>query len=456
MKSETHLKLCSCCLVLFSVSLAIGCSGSSSVQGTAPTTSPVPAVLSVTISPQSLELKHGESAKFSASVANSSDASVTWSIQEGSAGGTITDAGVYTAPAVDGVYHVVATPKADTTKSGTASISVIPEIFTPTGNLTTRRSWHTATLLPNGRVFIAGGLSSNPQSTLADQAEQFNPATGTFQPDGRFSGVLNSATVLANGDVLIAGGAIDWSTRTSTNSAFLLKSGSGILQPTGNMIAARYGHTATLLQDGRVLITGGATPSVTATAELYDPVSGTFAPAGNMSASRVFHTATLLASGKVLVTGWWRSAELYDPATNSFNETGSMAADRFSYTATLLPDGKVLIAGGETDYDVVYAGATQIYDPGTSQFTPAGEMLTPRWGHTATLLPNGTVLFAGGDVDASDIPTAGTEIFRPDTSSFTRGPTMSHGRVLHTATLLPDGSVLVVGGAADNSAEIYK
>jgi hypothetical protein len=401
-----------------------------------------------------LEIKRGASWKFSATVANATDTTVTWSVQEGTVGGTITDAGVYTAPAEDGMYHVVATSRADTTKSGAALISVMSRAFTPTGNLATGRSSHTATLLPNGRVFIAGGLASHsPQSTLADQAEQFDPANGTFQPDRKFSGVLNSATLLTNGDVLIAGGAIDWSTRTSTNSAFLLKSGSGILQPTGNLVAARYGHTATLLQDGRVLITGGAT--VTATAELYDPVSGTFSPAGNMSVSRVFHTATLLANGKVLVTGWWASAELYDPATNSFTPTGSMAVDRYSYTATLLPNGKVLVAGGQYGYGDFYEGPAEIYDPGTGQFTPAGAMLTPRSGHTATLLPNGTVLLAGGDVPGY-VPTGWTEIFHPDTSSFTPGPTMSQARVLHTATLLPDGSVLVVGGSSDNSAEIYK
>lgn len=408
-------------------------------------------------------MKRGASWKFSAAVTNTNDTAVTWSIQEGSVGGFITDAGIYTAPAVDGVYHVVATSRADATKSGTASIAVMPGVFTPAGNLTTGRFLHTATLLPNGQVLVAGGLSSiNPDSTLADQAEQFDPAMGTSQLDGKVSRAYHTATVLANGDVLIAGGAINWTTRTTTNSAFLLKVGSGILQPTGNMISPRYGHKATVLQDGRVLITGGATPSVTATAELYDPVSGTFAPAGSMTVARTFHTATLLSNGKVLVTGWWGSAELYDPATNSFTATGSMAADRFDCTATLLPNGKVLVAGGETYYDVIYEGAAEIYDPGTGQFTLAGSMLTPRWSHTATLLPNGTVLLAGGDVDASDVPTPQTEIFHPDTSSFTKGPTMSRGRVLHTATLLSDGTVLVMGGlgtrglTGDNSAEVYK
>lgn len=443
------------CLGLFVVSFTSGCSVSPIHEADAP--SPATPIPMVTISPLTLQIKSGDSWKFSATVADAPDTTVTWSIEEGSVGGFITDAGVYTAPAMDGVYHVVATSRADTTKSGTASISVMPGVFTPTGNLVTGRFWHTATLLPNERVFIAGGLSGNsPQSTLADQAEQFDPANGTFQPDGKFSGALNTATVLANGDILIAGGAIDWATRASTNLAFLLKAGSGTLQPTGNMVVARYGHTATLLQDGRVLITGGATPSVTATAELYDPVSGTFALAGKMTMERVFHTATLLASGKVLVTGWWGSAELYDPTTNSFIATGSMAADRFSYTATLLPNGKVLMAGGETDYDDIYMGPTEIYDPATGQFTLAGTMLTARWGHTATLLTNGTVLLAGGDVPGGGVPTAWTEIFHPDTSSFTQGPTMSRGRVLHTATLLPDGSVLVVGGSNDNSAEIYK
>jgi Galactose oxidase, central domain/Bacterial Ig-like domain (group 2) len=451
--------LAGCCFTLLFGSFAAGCAGPSSLV-LQPSSAQQP---SVNISPQSLEIKRGGSWEFSAGVANANDTSVTWSIQEGSVGGVITDAGLYTAPVVDGLYHVIATSRSDMRKSATASISVMPGVFTPTDNLGTGRFLHTSTLLPNGRVFVAGGLSSiNPDPTLAAQSEQFDPATGTFRPDGTISRAYHTATVLSNGDVLIAGGAIDWITRVSTDSAFLLKAGSGILQQTGNMISARYGHTATLLQNGKVLITGGATPSVTATAELYDPVSGTFAPAGNMTVPRTFHTATLLVSSKVLVTGWWGSAELYDPATNSFTATGSMAGSRFDCTATLLPNGKVLVAGGEAYYDVIYEGPAEIYDPGTGQFTPAGSMLTPRWSHTATLLPNGTVLLAGGTTDAGNVRVAWTEIFHPDTSSFTQGSTMSHGRVLHTATLLSDGSVLVMGGlgtqglSSDNSAEIYK
>jgi hypothetical protein len=426
--------------------------------------------LSVTISPLSLQLNRGASSKFSAAVANANDTSVTWSIQEGPTGGAITDVGVYTAPSADGVYHVLATSKTDPKKSATAIVSVGASAFTLTGNLAAGRFGHTATLLPSGQVVVVGGLSASGSGPAAfvSPIEQFDPAKGTFQSIGNLARASHSATLLANGDVLIAGGSIDLSSQgqVPTDSAELLTAGTGAVQPTGKMGAPRTLHTATLLQDGRVLITGGEVLSetkivVTATAELYDPVSGMFTPAGSMSVPRIFHSATLLPNGKVLVTGWWASAELYDPATNSFTATGSMAGDRFAYTATLLSNGKVLIAGGETYYDVPYEGAAEIYDPGTGQFTRAGQMLALLWGQTATLLPDGTVLLAGGEIAPTDTSTPQTEIFHPDTSSFTPGPTMSHGRVSHTATLLPDGSVLVVGGggipwlSGDNSAEIY-
>jgi hypothetical protein len=175
------------------------------------------------------------------------------------------------------------------------------------------------------------------------------------------------------------------------------------------MTVGRFLHTATQLQDGRVLIVGGALTSASdpvATAEVYDPATGTFTMTGAMATAREQHTATLLADGRVLIVGGTTSTgtgdlhptatvEVYDPSTGSFSVTGSMAEARTFHTATLLPNGKVLVAGGGDENSTA-----EVYDPATGAFSTTGGMEIGRSGHTATLLPNGSVLVAGGGIFA--------------------------------------------------------
>jgi Galactose oxidase, central domain len=458
------------CLFALLVSLGSGCSVSPSVPSTpAPTTSPGSPIESVTITPQLLELKRGANSKFSATVVNATDTTVTWKIQEGAVGGTITGEGVYTAPSADGVYHVVATANAAPNVSATAIVSVGPAAFTLTGDLANARFAHTAIRQIDGRVIIIGGESgARGTYTWVSQIEQFYPAAGSFQSAGTFTRSCFSGSLLLNGDILLAGGSADTPLTTRpvpTASAVLLKNGTGALQPTGSMNTARCGHTASVLQDGRVLIVGGQTVSESqiltlATAELYDPSSGTFSPAGNMTVGRQSHTAIPLLNGKVLIMGGAESAEVYDPATNSFTATSNSPSSRFDFAATLLTDGRVLVTGGETYYDIPYLGPTELYDPATGQFTSTGKLTIARWSHTATLLADGTVLVAGGLLDADDVPTDITEIYSPATGSFSLGQKLMRARALHSATLLSDGSVLFAGGwwwsGSDASAEVYQ
>ena len=111
-----------------------------------------------------------------------------------------------------------------------------------------------------------------------------------------------------------------------------LAQSSGTFVATGSMHGPRDGFTATLLNDGRVLVTGGFDGQVTASAELYDPSAGKFISAGTMSTPRARHTATLLADGRILIAGGSSgrepSAELFDPSTGVFTPTGSMVDAR--------------------------------------------------------------------------------------------------------------------------------
>ena len=177
-----------------------------------------------------------------------------------------------------------------------------------------------------------------------------------------------------------------------------------------SLASARFLHTATLLQDGMVLIAGGSeNPLVTradaftasASAELYDAASGMWSATGSLKMDRIEHTATLLQNGKVLVAGGvsnfnvLASAELYDPATGTWSPTGSLNTARFCHSATLLQNGMVLVAGGEDGNGDVSA-STELYDPATGTWIESASLTTARRLHAATLLQNGKVLIIGG------------------------------------------------------------
>ena len=330
--------------------------------------------------------------------------------------------------------------------------------FAATGSLATpREHGHSATLLPSGKVLIAGG--SNEHSGSLASAELYDPATGTFTATGSLGTARggHTATLLPSGKVLIAGGSNfpPGALASSLASAELYDPGTGTFTRTGDLTTAREGHTATLLPSGKVLIAGGfnsATGYYLASAELYDPGTGTFTATGSMATARgYYHSATLLVSGKVLIAGGFyldlnlASAELYDPVTETFAPTADLATGRGAHTATLLPNGKVLIVGGIGVGPVVLATA-ELYDAATAVFTATGDLAMGRGDHTATLLPSGKVLIAGGVRYWFANYLAKAELYDPATGDFTLTGNLATGRVYHTATLLPDGRVLIAGG----------
>jgi Kelch motif/Galactose oxidase, central domain len=338
-----------------------------------------------------------------------------------------------------------------------------PNAFTATSDMSSPRFFHTATLLTDGRVLIAGG-SAGAQGWST--AELFDPATGGFTPTsnmttGRFG---HSATLLADGRVLIAGGWSD-GPDNALSSAELYDPVTGTFTVTGSLISPRGGHTATLLQDGRVLI-AGELPG----AEIYDPTTGVFTPAGDMqnlagdvSGLVSFAAAAPLPNGTVLV-----GTQIFQPSTGTFTATsyaGYPFAFDTDYTATTLMDGRAFIAGGSFDSDFnPCLSTTELFDPATMAFSDAPKMTLCRWAHTATLLPSGWVLIAGGgsyDAGPYQANLQSVEIYDFPDSVFGWIGNMITGRQRHTATLLPDGRVLLAGGigapgySALASAEIY-
>ena len=379
----------------------------------------------------------------------------------GKDGGTVVDA------AVEQSAYAPAVPDA---------VVVLQGVFVPTGSMTVAREGHTATLLPNGMVLIAGG---EDDSGILASAELYDPADGTFTATGSMTEVRagHTATLLPNGKVLIASGLANLRVPTGPPSAELYDPAVGTFTTAGTVDAARGGHTATLLPNGKVLFAGGTelnneagTWVTFASTELYDPISETFTATGSMTAARSGHTATLLPSGKVLIASGYddvnsygvsASAELYDPSAGTSTATGSMAVAAVEQAATLLPSGKVLITGGN-DGSRNYSpfASAELYDPAAGTFTATSNMSVARAYHTAALLPSGKVLIAGGASD-SNTTLMSAELYDPAAGTFTATGSMTTTRSGHTATLLPSGKVLIAGGLDNDgnslaSAELYE
>jgi hypothetical protein len=340
--------------------------------------------------------------------------------------------------------------------TGVSNATATSANWIQTGDLSARRYYHTATLLPNGKVLIAGGASN---IGIVGSAELYDSVTGVWTPTGNLTEgrYAHTATLLPNGKVLVAGGAGDGDTQSS---AELYDPATGAWAPTGSLTTSRILHTATLLGNGKVLVAGGGNSSGTLnSAELYDPATGIWTPAGNLNARRYRHTATLLPDGKVLVVGGLEgndilaSAELYDPATGVWTPTNSLPTSRFEYTATLLSNGKVLVAGGVSN-DGNPLQIAELYDPTTGMWAPANSLRTRRSYHTATLLASGRVLVVGGIGSIGN----SAELYDPATGLWTLTADLNVTRDDHTATLLANGKVLVAGGedgSASDSAELY-
>ena len=320
------------------------------------------------------------------------------------------------------------------------------------------RSAATATLLPNGKVLIAGGVTD---CCYLNSTELYDPATDTFAastPSMNSARFYATATLLPNGKVLIAGG---YNGGVLSSTELYDPATNTFAASTPVMNTARYAATATLLANGQVLIAGGGeNPGATSTTELYDPTTNTFAASTPMNVGRYNAAATLLPSGNVLIAGGFNNAgasvsstELYDPVTNTFAaSTPSMQTAREYLSATLLPNGKVLIAAGDP-----FVASSELYDPVSNTFAnTTTTMNTARYTSTATLLPNGNVLIAGG-YNAASTYISSTELYNPVTNTFAVStPTMNNVRGGATGTLLPNGKVLIAGGtAAGNTTELY-
>lgn len=242
----------------------------------------------------------------------------------------------------------------------------------------------------------------------------------------------------------------------------VVRAASGTFALTGSLNVARYNHTATLLANGEVLVTGGigvnGNYTSLASAELYNPKTGKWTLTGSMTAGQTSLTATLLQNGEVLVAGGsdyqircYATAELYNPSTGTWTLTGSMSQPRCLHSATLLPDGRVLVSGGVNsiyDTDTATVSGSEIYNPATGTWTATGNLNVGRAEAATLLLVNGDVLTAGGynntGNSAPNTYLTSAELYNPSTRAWTTTTSMSPGAGLPSPpALLTNGNALI-------------
>ena len=275
---------------------------------------------------------------------------------------------------------------------------------------------------------------------------------GGGEPDAQEAASLSTgrwghtATLLEDGRVLVVGGQESPSGKLAT--AEIYDPAADSWSSAGNMSVERgQGLSATRLSDGRVLVTGDSDESI---AEIYDPSNGQWSQAGIMTEPRNAATSTLMGDGRVLVTGGgdatkagqdpFDSAEIFDPATGEWTAVESMQNENYAHGAVLLQDGRIMVAGGSL---------TEIYDPATDTWAAAGEPLRERTGgYPVILLNDGKVLVPGGEFKqrrrAGADPIRNVELYDPSTEAWTRVADMNAPRTRHAAALLNNGNVLLV------------
>lgn len=341
--------------------------------------------------------------------------------------------------------------------------------FVKVGKMSIPRYRHKAVLLDDGRVLIIGGITRHERGDgPTKSAEVYNPKTKKFTTVGSMNELRDefTATKLNNGKVLIAGGQ---SRTISVKSTELYNPQTNKFEKGPDMNFYRSDHTATLLKDGRVLLSGGeysvfALNNKNIPDEIYNPRTGKFSIAASLNVPRHNHSSILLQDGRVLILGGSNkkgilsSIEIYNTKNNKFKLDGNMNLPRVKPNVYVLKNGNVIISGGvgKGNGNAIFLREIEIYNPKTNKF----KILTKRNSipqmPAEVLLKDDRILFTGGatGVGLSVQYYKTSETYNTATNKFTEGKNMNRVREGHVAILLKDGNVLITGSSGPQNSRI--
>jgi hypothetical protein len=295
------------------------------------------------------------------------------------------------------------------------------------------RSMHGTSVLGDGRVLVVGGYGP---------PEVYDPTSSRWTPTGPITGsYIHARSVpLDDGRVLVVG-----SSPSDAVNAEIYDPAIDSWSVTGQLTEDRLLHTAVALSDGRVLVVGGVWmdqhgewTNPRYLAEVFDPQTETWSPAGSIDEWLLYIDLTLLDDGRVLLTGYY-STSVYTPTTNTWREIDPPTYDRYQHAAVRLLDGRIMVIGGR------FTRTPEFFDPATETWTSGSPMGEFRLDPTATVLETGQLLVVGG-TDRQGAVSDTVEMYDPTTDTWIAVDSMANPRYGHTASLLPDGTVLVVGG----------
>lgn len=329
-------------------------------------------------------------------------------------------------------------------------------------------AFHTATLLTDGTILLAGGTNG---ATVLPNAEVFDPKTQGFALAAttlKYPRQQHSASLMPNGRVLLAGGFTTLPSTGPTNTAEIYFPDTRVFLETAPMISSHSQHVAVTLPNGNVFVAGGykGLNTVTGSAEIYSSTSVAWTAAADMTTlganrKRAISAGVQLKDGRIMLCGGTNESGIlssviaYDPSANSWADLAPMPSALRDHTATLLFDGRVLVAGGNDGFGET--ASSFVYDPTGNTWTVVNPLGTPRFGHSATLLPNGSVLVSGGVQQSALVGGSAAnavkdlEFYLPELGAWgggRGGSVLSQGaRAFQTTTLGSDGQLYFLGGA---------